>query len=159
MDRNSYEPGPAGGARIIRADGDTWGLVLVREFRHAPAIVWQALTEPEQLREWAPFDVDMSDSSVARAEEPRLLVHRWRGSELRWELEPQGSGTRLTLWTSIDHRYIAMGAAGWHVCFDVLDHLLDGTPLGRIAGPEALSHPGWRRLHKEYQTLFAADSK
>lgn len=157
MDRRRYEPGPATGARVIRADGDTWGLVLVRELRHAPDVVWLALTETDQLREWAPFDVDMSDSSVVRAESPRLLVYKWRDSELRWELEPLGDGTRLTLWTAIDRRYIAMGAAGWHVCIDVLDHLLAGTPLGRIAGAEALEHAGWRRLHKEYQTMFSAD--
>ena len=52
-------------------------------------------------------------------------THRWiwriRGFDMRWELEAVGSGTRLTLWTNIDRRYIAMGAAGWQVCFDVLD--------------------------------------
>jgi hypothetical protein len=29
-----------------------------------------------------------------------------------------------------------MGAAGWHVCFDVLERALAGHPIGRIAGPE-----------------------
>jgi hypothetical protein len=32
---------------------------------------------------------------------------------MRWELEARGEGTRLTLWTNIGHRFIAMGAAGW----------------------------------------------
>ena len=31
-------------------------LVLVRDLPHPPAKVWRALTEPEHLREWAPFD-------------------------------------------------------------------------------------------------------
>jgi len=31
------------------------------------------------------------------------------------------AGTRLTLWHNIDRRFIAMGAAGWHICVDVLD--------------------------------------
>lgn len=172
----AYQPGPAGGARILRADGETWGLVLERELRHAPALVWEALTDPAQLREWAPFDADgslgsigarvklttvnaggfVSDAIVTRADEPRLLIYNWGENEMRWELEPLGDGTRLTLWTSIDHRYIAMGAAGWHVCFDVLDHWLAGTPLGRIAGPDALAISGWRRLHAEYRKLFAS---
>src|SRR2546430_6795043 len=68
---------------------------------------------------------------------------------MRWQLEAVGGGTRLTLWTNIDRRFIAMGAAGWHLCFDVLDHLLNGTPLGRIVGPEAMKFAGWQRLHAE----------
>ena len=43
----------------------------------------------------------------------------------------------LTLWHSIDRRFISWGAAGWHICFDVLDRLLAGEPIGRIVGAEA----------------------
>ena len=56
--------------------------------------------------------------------------------------KPVDGGTRLTLWTNIGRRFIAMGAAGWHICFDVLDHLLSGTPMGRIVGPEAMKFGG-----------------
>jgi hypothetical protein len=42
----------------------------------------------------------------------------WGGNDLRWELEPVGGGTRLTLWHAIDRGFVAWGAAGWHVCFD-----------------------------------------
>jgi hypothetical protein len=49
----------------------------------------------------------------------------------------------LTLWTNIDRRFISMGAAGWHICFDVLDRLLSGTPIGRIAGGGAMKFGGW----------------
>ena len=72
---------------------------------------------------------------------------------MRWQLEAIGGGTRLTLWTNIDRRYIAMGAAGWHMCFDVLDHLLSGTPIGRIAAGEAMKF-GWPRLNSEYAQQF-----
>jgi len=47
-----------------------------------------------------------------------------------------------------------MGAAGWHICFDVLDRLLSGTPIGRIAGVEAVKFRGWQRLHAEYAKQF-----
>jgi len=74
---------------------------------------------------------------------------------MRWELETNdGGGTRLTLWHSIDRRYIAMGAAGWHICLDTLDHLLSGTPIGRIVGPAAMRFSGWQRLHAEYAQQF-----
>jgi hypothetical protein len=50
-----------------------------------------------------------------------------------------------------------MGAAGWHLCLDVLDHLLAGTPLGRIVGPEAMQFPAWHRLHAEYSQAFGVE--
>jgi hypothetical protein len=64
---------------------------------------------------------------------------------MRWELEALGGGTRLTLWTNIGRRFISMGAAGWHICFDVLERLLAGEPIGRIVGLEAMKF-GWQRL-------------
>ncbi len=171
--REDYSPGPATGADV-RKDGEKWTLVLVRELRHPPARVWQALTDPAHLSEWAPFDADrnlgavgtarlsavgapkpmVSETNVKRAEAPRVLEYDWGGNDLRWELEPLGGGTRLTLWHSIDRGYISWGAAGWHICFDVLDRFLAGEPLGRMVGPEAMKHLGWQRLSTEYAEQF-----
>jgi uncharacterized protein YndB with AHSA1/START domain len=174
MNRQQYAPGPASGARV-QEDGEKWTLVLVRDLRHSPDKVWRALTDPAQLREWAPFDADESlataghtvtlttagsptphvtETTVTRAAAPTLLVYTWGGNDMRWELEALGGGTRLTLGTNIDRRYIAMGAAGWHVCFDVLDHLLGDAPLGRLVGPDVMKIDGWQRLHKEYAAQF-----
>jgi hypothetical protein len=50
-----------------------------------------------------------------------------------------------------------MGAAGWHLCLDVLDHLLAGTPLGRIVGPDAMQLEGWHRLHEAYSKEFGVE--
>jgi len=175
--REKYEPGPAAGAEV-RKDGERWVLVVVRELRHPPAVVWQALTDPAHLSGWAPFDADrslaavgpvklstvgmptpqVSESSVKRAEAPRLLEYSWGGSDLRWELEPLGGGTRLTLWHNIDRRFISLGAAGWHVCFDVLERLLAGEPIGRIVGAEALRFGGWQRLNAEYAEQFGVET-
>ena len=77
---------------------------------------------------------------------------------MRWRLEPLGAGTRLTLWTNIDRRFISMGAAGWHVALDVLDQLLSGSPMGRIVGPEAMQFEGWQRLNKEYAKQFGVEA-
>jgi uncharacterized protein YndB with AHSA1/START domain len=176
--RERYEPGPATGARI-RKDGEKWTLILVRELRHSPEKVWQALTDPAQLREWAPFEADgslgtsgstvrlttvgapslhVAETTVRRAEAPRLLEYNWGDGDVRWELEARGAGTRLTLWTNIDRRYISMGAAGWHICFEVLDHLLGGTPIGRIVGGDALKSGGWQRLNAEYARQFDVET-
>src|SRR5436189_276995 len=81
------------------------------------------------------------------------------GAEVRkdgekWALEAFGGGTRRTLWANIDRRWISMGAAGWHICLDVMDHLLSGSPIGRIAGPDAMKFDGWKRLNAEYAKQF-----
>lgn len=173
IDREQYTPGPASGARV-RKDGEEWTLILVRELRHSPEKVWQALTDPAHLCQWAPFDADhslgtagttvklttvgaptpqVSETTVTRADAPRVLEYNWGGNDIRWELEAIGGGTRLTLWHTIDRRFIAMGAAGWHMCFDVLDHLLGGNPIGRIVGGEAMRF-GWQRLNTEYAEQF-----
>lgn len=172
--REQYTPGPATGAEI-RKEGDTWTLVLVRDLRHPPAKVWTAITDPEHLREWAPFDADrnlgavgtaklttvgaptpmVSESQIRRAEAPRLLEFSWGEQNIRWELEPrEGGGTRLTLWHNIDRKFISWGAAGWHICLDVLDHLLAGQPIGRIVGEDALKFGGWQQLLAEYSKQF-----
>ena len=168
--REQYTPGPPCAAQA-RKDGDRWTLILVRELRHEPSIVWKALTDPGQLHEWAPFDVDgrldavgarvkltwtatgaVSETRVTLADAPWLLEFH----DIRWELEPVGSGTRLTLWHKIDRRFISWGAAGWHICFDVLDRLLAGEPVGRIAGTDAMEF-GWQQLVTEYAKQFEGE--
>ena len=171
--REQYTPGPARGTEV-RKDGDKWTLVVVRDLPHPPAKVWKALTDPRHLREWAPFDSDrdlgtvgtarlttvgapspqVSDTEIKRAEPPRLLEFNWGGQDIRWELQPTERGTRLTLWHNIDRNFISMGAAGWHVCLDAMEHELDGKPIGRIVGMEALKFEGWQRLNAEYAKQF-----
>src|SRR5690348_681448 len=63
INREQYAPGRAMNAQVEKG-GETWTLILVRELRHPPARVWQALIDPEQLREWAPFE---ADGNLARA--------------------------------------------------------------------------------------------
>jgi hypothetical protein len=96
----------------------------------------------------------VTETKVTRADPPKVLEYNWGGFDMRWQLEALGSGTRLTLWTNIARPYIAMGAAGWHICFDVLERMLAGQPIGRIVGPDAMKFDGWQRLHAEYAKQF-----
>src|ERR1700739_439494 len=102
IDREQYTPGPASGAQIRKDRGqdgeEKWTLILVRELRHPPEKVWQALTDPAHLREWAPFVADgslgtvgstvnlttvaaprpqVSETTVTRADAPKLLEYNW----------------------------------------------------------------------------------
>ena len=97
----------------------------------------------------------VTETTVTRADAPRLLEFSWGGQDIRWQLEAlSAGGTRLTLWHNIDRRYISMGAAGWHICFDVLARRLDGHPIGRMVGPDAMKFGGWQRLNAEYAKQF-----
>jgi len=172
IEREQYTPGPVSGARVLK-EGDKWTLILVREFRHAPEKVWQALTDPVQLREWAPFEAegDLGTAgatvkltwvgnptailtTVTRAEAYELLEY----GDMRWQLEPSAGGTRLTLWHKIDRRFVTWGAAGWHICFDVLQRMLAGEPFKRIAGADAMRSEGWQRLTAEYASQFGVET-
>jgi uncharacterized protein YndB with AHSA1/START domain len=172
FDLAHYQPGPASPAEVQK-HGDKWTLILVRELRHSPEKVWQALTDPVHVREWAPFVVDgnlgtvgatvkltwvgnpaSQEAKVTRAEAPKVLEY----GDIRWELEASGSGTRLTLWHSIDRRFISWGAAGWHICFDVLDRFLAGEPIGVTAGINAMKIAGWQRLVSEYARQFGTET-
>ena len=172
-DRAHYEPGPANLATVEKTNAEKWALIVSKDLRHSPQVVWNALTDPSQLREWAPFDADGAldkpgatvtfqwagtptgfETTVKRAESPHILEYASPDMDLRWKLEPIPGGTRLTLWTNIDRNYISMGAAGWHIAFDVLERLLDGTPISRISGNDAFAFAGWQRLNAEYATQW-----
>ena len=173
--KSRFEPGPAD-ATLGNKEGDLWTFVLAREFRQPPEMVWRALTDPTQLRQWAPFDADgnlgvagstvtlttvgaptphSAATTVSRAEFPHVLVFKWGDNEIRWELEDYNGGTRLKLWASIDRRFIAMGAAGWHICLHVLDRYLINEPVGRMVGMGMLNDAQWQRLNAEYSARFS----
>src|SRR6267154_419112 len=124
IDREQYTPGPASGAQI-RKDGEKWTLILVRELRHSPEKVWQALTDPAHLHEWAPFDADgslgtvgntvklttvgapaphVTETKVTRADAHKVLEYNWGGFAMRWKLEPIVGCTRSTPSSSVSRR-------------------------------------------------------
>ncbi|GAA3937675.1 SRPBCC family protein [Actinoplanes auranticolor] len=160
----------------VAADGDRWTLIFVRVLPHPPEKVWAALTDPERLSQWAPFEAtrdlsrtgattltmvdgpDRTDTpaNVLRAEAPTLLEYTWEQDLLRWELAPEGDGTRLTLrHTFADRGEAPSYAAGWHLCAAVLERLLDGDPVGVIRGREAAAH-GWEELRAGYAAKMPA---
>ena len=174
MNRTTFQPSPLAQVEC-RAEEGRWTLVFVRVLRHSPDKVWAALTDPAQLREWSPYtadqdlssvgdatltmiDDDVSEdlaASVTRAERPRLLEYTLGTDLLRWELAAIDSGTRLTLRHTVsDQDWVPKVAAGWHLCLDVAEHLLDGQPIGPIRGQDAVNY-GWQELHDAYAEKLA----
>jgi uncharacterized protein YndB with AHSA1/START domain len=173
-----FHPGPLAEVSC-HADGERWTLVFVRDLAHPPARVWAALTEPDRLAAWAPFDAErdlaspgdttlhMRDgdtsvpmpASVLRVEPPTLLEYAWGDDLLRWELAATPGGTRLTLRHTVDDPATGpKAAAGWHLCLAVADRALAGDPVGRIVGRDAMDH-GWQELHDAYAGRLGATAE
>jgi uncharacterized protein YndB with AHSA1/START domain len=172
MSEDKYKPSPLADVSVRpAAEAREWTIVFVRELRHPPEKVWSALTDPVQLKQWAPFDAGRDlgrigsaqitmaggppdtkpdDIEVRIADAPRLLEHTWGTDLLRWELQPTAQGTRLTLQHTVtDKSWAPKAAAGWHICLDVADRLLQGRPIGRIVADDARKQ-GWEQLNEAY---------
>jgi uncharacterized protein YndB with AHSA1/START domain len=141
---------------VLGIDGtlDTTGrqpaVRLQRQLPDPPPVVWQAITDREQLRSWFPCDVilaggrwevgttitflfppeviDMTlTGEVLAVDEPGYLAFSWGDDILRFELTAHDGGTLLVLIDELPPSSAARNAAGWEVC---LDHLarLDPAP-------------------------------
>ena len=70
---------------------------------------------------------------VLAADEPKLLSFTWGEDEiLRFELHPDGDGTRLVLTDQLRAAWAARNAAGWEDCLDRL--------AGLSPAPDAWKH-------------------
>jgi uncharacterized protein YndB with AHSA1/START domain len=119
---------------------------LERHLADPPDVVWRALTEREQLRAWFPCDVIVSGGrwevgaaitfpfrsevmdltltgEVLEVDEPSVLAFTWGEDTLRFELSPEGDGTRLVLIDELPADAAARNAAGWEQCLDRLQGL------------------------------------
>jgi len=168
-----FDAGPPMAA-AWHVDGGQSTLTLARDLRHRPEAVWVALTDPNQLRQWAPFTADRDlattasavlraadeihaqdlPATVVRVTPPTLLEYTWGADRLTWALIPNRAGTRLTLrHTAEKAEWLPSIAAGWHLCLSAADRLLDGRPIGPIVGRKSKPH-GWGRLHDAYATAL-----
>jgi uncharacterized protein YndB with AHSA1/START domain len=144
--------------------GDRWELTFDRRLPHPPEKVFAALTEPEHLAAWFPSAItgeravgaklrfefrDGADGPPIEGEmlawdPPRLVEFSWGDDTLRFELAPDGDGTRLTFVdTFAEGGKAARDAAGWHTCLDLLAAEVAGAPLFD-------STERWREVHPGY---------
>ncbi|GAB2692535.1 SRPBCC domain-containing protein [Thalassiella azotivora] len=163
----------------VLTDGERTVLRFERRLAHPPEKVWRALTESEHLRYWFPADVvgercpgaaltfpfwpdvverhGIEDAVLPGElrvwDPPRTLELTWDTDLLRWELEPVGGATHLVLTTwvgAVSGPSVESNLAGYHVCLDTLEQLLDtGT-----ATPVAQADPS--ALEERYRALVSA---
>ena len=167
----------SGNPRLAPDDG-AWVLIVERVLEHSCEKVWTALTRAEQILSWGPFTtdrdltttgtvrlahIDMPEADarqgyVLEVHAPHLLVLRWGGDILRWELSDNGDQTLLVL----RHRFADCEqapsfAAGWHLCVDGLAGILAGKKMPSMVGHNAVIY-GWRELYARYAEQLSVGS-
>lgn len=138
---------------------------LERILPDPPHVVWQALTDRDQLKTWFPCDVIVAGGrwepgaaitflfgpepdaltikgEVLEAREPELLAFTWGEETLRFTLTPHGEGTKLVLVDELRPGVAARNAAGWDSCLEML------------AGG-ARDKDAWQPRFERYTALFA----
>lgn len=153
--------------------GERYTLALERRLSHSPAKVWRVVTEKELLHQWFPAHVigdwkvgaplrfefqrgegdDLSDEElsgeVLAVEPERLLEFRWGTHVLRCELVPDGDGCRLLFSENFeDPSWGARNAAGWELCFQNFQELIEGVALVKFVLDT------WRARFQHYVTVF-----
>ncbi len=157
----------------LEQDGTGYALIVERRLAHAPEKVWRVLTERDLLRQWFPCDVEggwapgadlrftflhgegegLPDEDlrgeVLAADEPRLLEFRWGRHRLKFELIPEGEGTRFRLSEHFDDpSWGARNAAGWEQCLENLDLILEGVGAAKFVAEV------WREKFRHYVRKF-----
>jgi uncharacterized protein YndB with AHSA1/START domain len=160
--------------QLIDVDKDRVGVRFERRLAHPPERVWRAVTETEELAKWFPARPEIGGERRVGAEltftypegeeppesgeitewdEARLFAFTWRSSGresqlLRFELEPDGDGTKLVFTHELPRSESAKVAAGWQLCLDDLELALAETPRSEF--PEGR----WVELHEAYAEQF-----
>jgi uncharacterized protein YndB with AHSA1/START domain len=154
---------------LVELEGGKVAVRFERHLAHPPERVWRAITDPKELGAWFPDTiegefgpgaevrfpkfVEMGLPSVGKVTEfdpPRLLAYTWGPSTLRFELEPDGDGCRLTFTDTVPREETAKNAAGWEVCLTDLEATLAGAKTER-------DEAQWVELHEHYAKQFGVD--
>jgi uncharacterized protein YndB with AHSA1/START domain len=137
-----------------------------RRLAHPAGAVWRMVTDPGELRHWFPCEVELElrvggamrftfspdfalDGEVVELDEPRRFAFTWGADLLRFELDPDEDGTRLTLLHVLYEEgedAAAKTAAGWHLCLDGMERRLAGEDVEPPAGRS----PEWEARYDEY---------
>ncbi|GIO61708.1 SRPBCC family protein [Paenibacillus cineris] len=152
---------------VVEQDEQGTRVRFVRHLKHPVEKVWAALTENDQLKQWfaelrvedlregGVISFDMQDGTYEKFEILELkplsvLEYTWAKDRVRFELYPEPQGCRLVLIETIvrvtDHT--PKDVAGWDVCLDVIEALLDGRTI-------ASRKDIWEGKYERYRNRFA----
>jgi uncharacterized protein YndB with AHSA1/START domain len=137
------------GRVIARGDG-LYDIVLERRLKKSVEKVWAAITIPERIACWF-AEVELEprvggryklyflqndygvDGEITAFEPLRLLAHTWPTAQdrpasiVRYELEPDGEGCRLTLTQAGLDKASLVALPGWHAFLEALPGAAEGV--------------------------------
>lgn len=153
---------------VIQQTEDGYTVRFERRLKHPVEKVWAMLTENEKLAKWfselrveelregGKIKFDMQDGTFEEMDILELrplsvLEYTWGEDRVRFELYPEEpGGCRLVLIEKIgkltDHT--PKDLAGWHVCLDAIEALLDGATVPP-------HEERWTELHVRYAQAVA----
>jgi uncharacterized protein YndB with AHSA1/START domain len=159
---------------MVLIEGGHAEITFKRILHHAPALVWEALTDPKELKEWLMVSSAKIDARTGGTIEmvsgpaqylvkgkiltwdpPKVFEHEWKvapvpempagqNAVFRYELTPQGSSTLLT----VTYRKITEAVARG---FAPGTHVLMDRLEAQLNG-EAL--PSWMTRFNEIRSLY-----
>lgn len=150
----------------IKQQEEGYTALFERQLPHGSDAVWNMLADNSRLKKW--FDelqivelgkggklvFDRGDGSIDELAitdyvEGRIFAFEWWNDHVRFEVEPKNEGsTKLRLIETIARitPQTAKDLAGWHVCLDVIEAILNDEKIDR-------KHE-WEHWHEEYKRLL-----
>jgi uncharacterized protein YndB with AHSA1/START domain len=139
-------------------------VMFERHFEAARDRVWEALTDPEALAGWlAPAEIDLrvggsvvfkfedgdERGTITELRAPEVIAYTWNegatDSLVRFKLEADGDGTRLTLRHTFEGEVdLSSYGGGWHHHLEQLIAQMAGRPIGWDSNR-------YRELKSEYE--------
>lgn len=147
---------------------DEFGTTVRFELRlkHSVEKVWSYLTDNDKLKQWfselkvedlrqgGRITFDMQDGTFEEFEitdyrELSVLEYTWGEDRVCFELHPEAEGCRLVLIETITNitDHTPKDIAGWDVCLDVIEALLDGRTLES-------RKDAWSEKYEQYVHVF-----
>jgi uncharacterized protein YndB with AHSA1/START domain len=143
-------------------------LRIERHLKHSPEKVWRAITDPAELKNWFPAEVEYelrtdakmaftfpgdamppSAGVVLELNPPQVFAFDWGGELLRFELTAEDSGCQLVFTHTFDDRPKAASfATGWRTCLDALEVALGESHAATAWSPA---------VHEAYVLEFGLD--
>ncbi|MFF2754563.1 SRPBCC family protein [Psychrobacillus sp. NPDC058041] len=150
----------------IQKEDEIYTAHYERHFHHSVEKVWSMLTDNELLQQWftelqvvdlrkdglIKFDMQdgtFIDMKILDFEPMQVLAFEWGKDSVRFELSPVSDGCRLVFIETLSSftEHTIKDLAGWHVCLEVIETLLDGRTM-------ASREDTWKVWYVKYKELL-----